>query len=508
MKKISAIVTALFLCTNILTGCQKTPKEVLVVPKEQNGNFYAENSSDLMQTLGEKLDIEDTYSASFTSPDQKTTYTADQVKVEYPDVTSISVYEVSLQKLDQDFVNQITKGLFGDAPIYSEQDYRTRTKSEIIEELEYMKECVARGELDPYNYGRFEIYDYIDELEDEYSNAPKEYTHRTAEEKDWEALYEEGEDNGEFRGYAIVNEDNTYFYDIVDWDRRGSEEGKKILAMRDRSQGYEMTDEYTWESCSTKRLADPEDDWYIGSNYTNRYEIKEDEIEKFEENVGISQEDALAKADALVERLGIGDMELNYANPAVLSFGMSQDSIYDFAYEFHYTRTIDGVPTLYTNLTTFYQGIGTTHYVYEPEQLTVIVSEDGIEQVEIQNIYELGEVRQKNPTLMSYEEVVKKFENMILVQYTSNSMRESYKQEVVVEEISLSYMRIEEAETGDYLLVPVWDFLGYNWDNNADIGSVGTDGVTYSICAQIWIPRALITINAIDGTIIDRDKGY
>lgn len=33
-----------------------------------------------------------------------------------------------------------------------------------------------------------------------------------------------------------------------------------------------------------------------------------------------------------------------------------------------------------------------------------------------------------------------------------------------VERITLTYMRIEEAGTGKYLLVPVWDFCGKEWN--------------------------------------------
>ena len=64
-----------------------------------------------------------------------------------------------------------------------------------------------------------------------------------------------------------------------------------------------------------------------------------------------------------------------------------------------------------------------------------------------------------------------------------------------VDNVVLRYARISEADNFDSgLLVPVWDFEGtiddgYSWEKEA-------------------MPESVLTINAIDGTIIDHTLGY
>ena len=64
-------------------------------------------------------------------------------------------------------------------------------------------------------------------------------------------------------------------------------------------------------------------------------------------------------------------------------------------------------------------------------------------------------------------------------------------------ELGLVCIREEESDTG--LLVPAWDFLGYreNIHPKSGIKMYDTNGRT-----------SFITINAIDGSIIDRSNGF
>ena len=62
-------------------------------------------------------------------------------------------------------------------------------------------------------------------------------------------------------------------------------------------------------------------------------------------------------------------------------------------------------------------------------------------------------------------------------------------------DIRLGYARVlKQDETGVGLLVPAWDFFGTVTD---------ADGAVFDDPDQ-----SLLTINAIDGTIIDRAAGY
>lgn len=517
MKKISAIIAISLLCVSALTGCQETPEEVLVKPKEQNEQSYEEATSE--EKIAERLGIESTYSASFQTADGKTDFTADHVEVEYPDVNHIPVYQVSLRKFDQDFIDQITKALFGDAPVYFRLDYETRSKSEIMEEIEYMKECIAKGELDPYDleHGEdagkhFDIYTYIEELEEEYKNAPEEYTHKTVTPsidfdpeangyeipEEWKEYYEDDI----FDGYAVVDEDHVYFYEIMDYEKYGGE--KTIKAVRNRFKDTGSKD-VGWSSCFSEILSTPESEWF--NSTLSKYGIEESELE---EKAGISQEDALKQADALVEKMGIEGMTVNYSRPAVMTIGVPDGSeeCGDVGYEFQYTRTLDGISTLYTVMDNTTSMEDSTVSSIRYEAISIIVSEEGIEQVELRNINEIGEIKQNNPVLLSYEEILEKYEDMMLIQCAQIPDDEDYTRHIVVEQVVLSYMRLTEAGTGNYLLVPVWDFLGKDWDTDYSVGYIGANGEFQEACGMVWSPLPLLTINAMDGSVIDRTMGY
>lgn len=66
---------------------------------------------------------------------------------------------------------------------------------------------------------------------------------------------------------------------------------------------------------------------------------------------------------------------------------------------------------------------------------------------------------------------------------------------VTVRDIRLGYMRVlKQDEAGVGLLVPVWDFFG-------DVDYENSRGFTNP-------DTSLLTINAVDGSIIDRSRGY
>ncbi|MBR6861504.1 MAG: hypothetical protein IKM73_09300, partial [Acidaminococcaceae bacterium] len=62
-------------------------------------------------------------------------------------------------------------------------------------------------------------------------------------------------------------------------------------------------------------------------------------------------------------------------------------------------------------------------------------------------------------------------------------------------DIRLGYLRVMRPDQPDMLtLIPVWDFYGTVTFNGSFI--------------QNWACHSWLTINAIDGTVIDRQYGY
>lgn len=97
--------------------------------------------------------------------------------------------------------------------------------------------------------------------------------------------------------------------------------------------------------------------------------------------------------------------------------------------------------------------------------------------------------------LISFEKIKKTFEKMIV---TVNAQNQEDKEEVAitVDKVILRYMRISEKDSFDTgLLVPVWEFLGKKKYKTDTYGNNTTD-------------VSLLTINAIDGSVINMSLGY
>ena len=100
--------------------------------------------------------------------------------VEIPEVEKISAISVTAAEVTQELLDRITNAFFSEAKLYTMDSYYVKTKDEIKKTLDELKEDVANGNLDPYNYGTdddgnyvYDIYEDIETWEQEYETAPE-----------------------------------------------------------------------------------------------------------------------------------------------------------------------------------------------------------------------------------------------------------------------------------------------------------------------------------------------
>ena len=101
---------------------------------------------------------------------------------------------------------------------------------------------------------------------------------------------------------------------------------------------------------------------------------------------------------------------------------------------------------------------------------------------------------------MDFDSIIKIYEQMMEV--TNADMADFEKQRTFhIRKIALGYSRIYDPTTDNDtgLMVPVWDFFG-GFDVETDEGSDKNNGEHAT--------QSFMTINAIDGTVIDRGLGY
>ncbi len=170
------------------------------------------------------------------------------------------------------------------------------------------------------------------------------------------------------------------------------------------------------------------------------------------------------------------------------------------AYCFGYTRTVGGVPITCAEF---------NHYSTQPadipmapapgqELIILVVHENKIVNFSWQDPYEIGEVMQATTHLMPFEQIMGVFGAIapLSVQNTENDMgrKSQANNGMRINEIRLGYMPVLQRDNpNQWELRPVWDFIG------ARI----LPRETYD-----WPCYSLMTIDAIDGTVIDRSYGY
>lgn len=137
-------------------------------------------------------------------------------------------------------------------------------------------------------------------------------------------------------------------------------------------------------------------------------------------------------------------------------------------------------------------------WVYE--YMTVAVDDGGIANVYWQGPLNVTEVLTENTAIEPWSDIQDVFENMIVIQNaTYEDINTCTSVAIDITRVSLSLQRVMERDsytTG--LLVPVWNFYG-------TVTCEQTDGEPMVLqCGY----TPIISINAIDGSVVDVGKGY
>lgn len=210
-------------------------------------------------------------------------------------------------------------------------------------------------------------------------------------------------------------------------------------------------------------------------------------------NPQISAEQAKVQTDALIAKLDIGDFTCRRCD---LKFGRF-DSEWFKAYELVYMRQIGGVPFTYINIDcdgAIDDGKGGFIEGWAYEKLSFLVDDSGIIYMSWTNPYDVTEILTEDSVLLPFNQVMETFEKMIVVTNADSQANTTYD----IDRITLGLARITDTQTREQgLVIPVWDFFGTLTVEDGEKTFLG-DNPT----------ETRLTINAIDGSIIDRGLGY
>ena len=222
-----------------------------------------------------------------------------------------------------------------------------------------------------------------------------------------------------------------------------------------------------------------------------------------EENTGRdigTVDEALALANGLIRQIS-PDMALESVDPEMDGYEMSYRTIYpgqrgDYGYRFHYARMVDSIPITHVNQGGASDVLDIKNPIYSPvlpyEHLFVDVGENGIFQFQWEHPIEITGITVEDCELLPFKQIMDIFAT--IAPLTIQSVEYYENNALYINRAVLGYMCLmERGQPGSYQLVPVWDFFGARTMNDARFED------------RNW---SYLTINAIDGTIIDRNYGY
>jgi hypothetical protein len=160
---------------------------------------------------------------------------------------------------------------------------------------------------------------------------------------------------------------------------------------------------------------------------------------------------------------------------------------------FIFTRMIDGEPVTWTNRDCqAYDNFQDTYNRKIPyETITVIIDQDdGAVWLQWNAPHTIDIASGQAAALLPFDQIMGVAAQLLPLKYQYGEINMAYRSQdanrLAVGRITLSYSRVQNRDnpTG-YMMVPVWDF--FNAENPAE---------------------SLLTINAVDGTVIDRGFGY
>ncbi len=421
-------------------------------------------------SIAEAIGAPGAYKDSFTNGKGDVTVNIDAC-VELPGVQAIPAAEVTLCGFPQERIDRLAEYFLNGAPVFIEED--AETKEDIQERIAYYERQIEKTKKEHPDYEAQIIADLqsrLAECREQYLTAPEKRKRTPA---------------------------------ALNLDEAADEPGICVVAElgKDKAAYFEA---YTSEACGSR------------FNFINTGKGSYGSIigEKAPEAAPRGMETSLNGAKAVVngclDSLGITDMRIEsvsvvtYYSHKYLRGDREYEASADQCYKFSLVKTVMGTtaPAIKasTRLDTDDPAVPAAeepefNCTIGPEAIEILVDDTGIAEFMWANPSKVERILSEHVALMPFADVVRRAkDNIFYKNYTAYGSTA----QINITSIRLSMMRIMQKDRpGRFLMVPVWDFMGY---------------VEYSFSeGEQHTPEyytSYVTINAIDGSNINRNWGY
>ena len=438
-------------------ACQPTPEQEYIVSKEEEPAASASQGGSVSQgpVVKEGERWEETFSSR--TGDFKIVIDAE---IDDQGLEAGGEYEVSLTSFTDEQVARIAEALIGDRKLY-EDPMGIENKEAVQERLIYQKSLTSRLETEDdikLNQQRIEV------LESELQNAPSvteirknEITLSELQERD---------------SYSIMIENNSAFFGGFSVTKSStSSEGQPTIRFKDSKES-------------------------VMFQYSNEHAQEEPAA-----GMETTREEAIALAEQAMKDMGMEGYALascNVSDKFTSYYTLDKGEPEKQCYTMRFARVVDGTPlneVIQSNGLTESED-GLVRKVQKSETVIINVTDEGIQHFYWGNPLQIEKVSDSRSSLLDFEEIKEQCRKFLMAANTD--IINGIVTEVHIDKIQLGWMIVPKKDSQDTLrLVPVWDFYGYNMvENNGK--EAKEEAIGYS----------QLTINALDGSVINRIRGY
>lgn len=522
--RILAIGTALSMA---LSACQKNPDSSVVVNKDMDNLIEeAQNGENGTVNIGEAVGNYDTYQTQLSDESLQVSVNVD-AKVDIPQTDQLSIIRVNQMTITQDLVDNVVSELMGNETLYDGAVTQIQSREAIEAEIKSIQDEMNNLTINETGWDEESLQTYINEYQSMIDSLQEEYENTPAS-IDWESYKSDGQLHSVQELYNRDMEDSFYSWEyslnpngdvLYAVTNEEVSERKHFYVQNNANYGncmryvkgnIDMTGPYVVaiQSSDLEQVNYGEDGMgYIwaaeegpSASFLNAYEFESESDIKDVSSAPTTMpiEQAVDIADEFLSNVGIDGFEYYTGNIyGEACFYLDENNTDNVGYQnyyiLQYMRNIDGAFVTFDSVAKSDEGWDGNDYVknfWPVECIEFRINDDGIVGFYYNAPIETTETVVEQSAIKSFEEIQDTFEQMVLI--TNATSDEGVNVNIDIDRVVLGYARISEADSYDTgLLVPVWDFKG-TFTNDANMTWYGS----------------VLTINAIDGSIIDRSLGY
>lgn len=480
----------LILVISCVSACQPTPQKEIVINK---------NDGELIKV------IEDT--ANYESPQvPKSTYIEEDfftqnsnvhfridADVTFPKVNELPVVYINPKNISQDLADRVLNILIGNNVLYKKTDEKVKSQVEKeIESIQYNIENVypeyKQSDPDEYEYLINRDTDYLKKLYILLETAPElpnEIASRYFDAPDLSKYAGENEpliENGSLTQEEVNEIENNAFT------------GQQII------EGIADLGKADFARIEIFKYSEVNQGVWFKNGEVDKHFVYEKTVD------GIDEQKALQIAIDTIKNIGIEGFRICHKGYAV-TFDGGRDN-QQYAYNFLFKRVINDVMVSYIGESKYKSDSTRYSEPWGDETIQVIVDDSGILFFKYRNPIIIDETANENVKVLPFEQVLEIFQNQMKIGYAFNDDEHILEQSVTIDRIELGLSRIARQNHQGFMFVPAWNFYGYETYTYDEQQPGGWQLDENNQVELKEYATSFLTINAIDGSLINKYLGY